>query len=91
MPHIRPETVSFDEINYDDREQVRQAQESLIREQAIRVQALDTVRKALEKCFETQGPNQQENCKHLAERYLDLLPTSEMRGFLSYQRNDPTK
>lgn len=91
MPHERPEPVSFDEIDYNDHRQLRQAQDSLLREQAIRVRALDVVRKALEKCFETQGPNQLENCRDLAERYLDLLPSSEMRGYNSYQRNDPTK
>jgi len=91
MTHQRPEPVSFDNIDYNDHRQVRQAQDSLICEQAIRVQSLDVIRKALEKCFETQGPNKFENCKDLAERYLDLLPSSEMRGYLSYQRNDPTK
>lgn len=91
MTHERPELVSFDEIDYNDHRQLRKAQDSMLREQAIRVQALDVVRKALEKCYETQGPNQQENCKDLAERYLDMLPTHEMRGYMSYQRNDPTK
>lgn len=91
MTHERPELVSFDEIDYSDHRKVRQAQESLIREQAIRVKSLEVLRRALEKCFETQGPNQQEACKDLAERYLDMLPNSEMRGYLKYQRNDPTK
>lgn len=85
------ELVSFDDIDYSDHRQLRKAQTSMLREQAIRVKALDVVRRALEKCFETQGPNQLENCRDLAERYLEMLPTHEMRGFLKYQRNDPTK
>lgn len=91
MTHERPELVSFDSIDYNNPRQVRDAQQTLIREQAVRVKALEVVRKALERCFETQGVNQFENCKEIAERYLDLLPNSEMRGYLAYQRNDWTK
>jgi hypothetical protein len=83
--------VSFDDIDYTDHKQLRAAQDSMLREQAIRVQALEVVRSALEKCYETQGSNQYENCKDLAERYLDLLPKAEVKGFLGYQRNDATK
>ncbi|CDO53334.1 NIDM subunit of mitochondrial NADH:ubiquinone oxidoreductase (complex I), putative [Geotrichum candidum] len=89
--HIRPESVSFDDIDYSDAKALRSAQDSLIREQWIRVEALKTVRRALEKCFQTQGPNQYENCKDIAEKYLDMLPTHRVQGYLAYQRNDPRK
>lgn len=67
--HIRPESVSFDEIDYSDPKALRSAQDSIVREQWIRVQAVNTVRRALEKCFQTQGPNQYENCKDIAGKY----------------------
>uniref|UniRef100_A0A060T4C2 ARAD1A15818p n=1 Tax=Blastobotrys adeninivorans TaxID=409370 RepID=A0A060T4C2_BLAAD len=89
--HIRPELVSFDDIDYNDPKQLRAAQQSMIREQWIRVEALKVLRGALEKCFQTQGSNQYENCKDLAERYLDMLPNHKVQGYLAYQRNDPTK
>lgn len=41
----------------------------MLREQWIRVKALKVVREALNKCFETQGPNHYENCKDLAGKY----------------------
>ncbi|VVT55779.1 uncharacterized protein SAPINGB_P004734 [Magnusiomyces paraingens] len=89
--HQRPELVSFDDIDYSDNQALKQAQESFVREQWIRVEALKTVRRALEKCFQTQGVNQYENCKDIAEKYLDMLPTHRVKGYLAYQRNDPRK
>ncbi|AOW00797.1 hypothetical protein B0I72DRAFT_142181 [Yarrowia lipolytica] len=89
--HQRPELVSFDDINYNDHKKVREAQESYTREQFIRLEALKTVRKALEKCYEESGPNHFEDCKNLAEQYLDMLPTHRLQGYLGYQRNDPSK
>jgi hypothetical protein len=83
--------VSFDDIDYSDYSQLRKAQQSMVREQWIQVKELGITREALEKCFETQQVNQLENCKYLAERYLDMLRTHRQKGFLAYQRNDPTK
>jgi hypothetical protein len=70
--HERPELVSFDEIDYNDPKQLRAAQQSMVREQWIRVQSLNVIRRALEKCFQTQGENQYENCKDLAGTYLKI-------------------
>lgn len=58
--------MSFDDIDYNDPKQLRAAQQSMVREQWIRVEALKVMRHALEKCFQTQGNNQYENCKDLA-------------------------
>ncbi|KAA8915334.1 hypothetical protein TRICI_002518 [Trichomonascus ciferrii] len=64
--HVRPELVSFDDIDYNDPKALRAAQQSMVREQWVRVEALKVLRRALEKCFQTQGANQYENCKDLA-------------------------
>jgi len=78
--HIRPESVSFDDIDYSDAKALRSAQDSLIREQWIRVEALKTVRRALEKCFQTQGPNQYENCKDIAGKITTSTKHSYTKG-----------
>lgn len=91
MPHIRSPLVSFDDIDYEDKEQIRQAQESMVREQYIRVASLKVTRKALEYCYKTSGPNHYEDCKELADKYLAMLPLCRISGSLGYQKNDVSK
>lgn len=67
--HERPALVSFDDIDYNNQRQIKAAQDSMLREQWIRVEALKVMRRALEKCYETQGQNQYENCKDLAGKF----------------------
>ena len=38
------------------------------------------VREELQKCHRAEGVNQQENCKWLAEKYLEKLEGSRVRG-----------
>ncbi len=83
--------VSFDEIDYRNPLDLKNAQESMLREQFIRIEALKMVRKALENCFRVNGPSGFEECRDLADKYLALLPNSRGEGFLGYQRNDPSK
>ncbi|GMG48695.1 unnamed protein product [Ambrosiozyma monospora] len=83
--------ISFDEIDYRNTHDLRRAQESLLREQFVKIEALKIVRKALENCFKVNGPNGFEECRNLADKYLDLLPESRAQGYLGYQRNDPSK
>jgi hypothetical protein len=84
--------VSFDEINYDNYSDLRKAQESMIREQWIRINALKVCRNALEKCYKNKGVNNFEDCRELAERYMQMMDTQgRVDGFYAYQKNDPTK
>lgn len=83
--------MSFDNIDYTNESQIAAAQDSMIREQWVRVSALKTVRRALEKCYKVSGVNQYEDCKPLAEKYLDMLPNHRVSGYLGYQKNDPSK
>lgn len=82
--------MSFDDINYDNYKELQQAQESMIREQWIRVNALKVCRTALEKCYKHKGVNHLEDCRGLAERYMMLLDT-KVDGCMGYQKNDPSK
>lgn len=92
MPeHTRAPHVSFDNIDYTNSEQLYQAQDSMIREQWVRVSALKTVRRALEKCYKISGVNHYEECKPLAEKYMQMLPDHRVSGYMGYQKNDPSK
>ncbi|GMM31105.1 hypothetical protein DAMA08_038500 [Martiniozyma asiatica (nom. inval.)] len=83
--------VSFDEIDYRNPVDLKNAQESMLKEQFVKIEYLKMVRKALENCWKVSGPNGYEDCRELADKYLALLPESRVQGYLGYQRNDPTK
>ncbi|VEU21282.1 DEKNAAC102596 [Brettanomyces naardenensis] len=83
--------VSFDEIDYRNPQDLKAAQESMLKEQFVRVEMVKMVRKALETCFKVNGPNGYEECRNLADKYMDMLPDYRAQGYLGYQRNDPTK
>lgn len=83
--------VSFDNIDYNDPIALKNAQESLLREQFVKIEIVKTVRKALENCFRVAGPNANEDCREIAEKYMNMLPDGRAQGFLGYQRNDPSK
>lgn len=88
----RNDSVSFDEIDYSNYSDLRKAQESMIREQWIRINALKVCRKALEKCYKQKGVNHFEDCRDLAERYMQMMDTQgRVDGFYGYQKNDPSK
>ncbi|QPG72838.1 hypothetical protein FOA43_000140 [Brettanomyces nanus] len=83
--------VSFDEIDYRNHADLKAAQESMLKEQFVKVEMVKFVRKALENCFKVNGPNGYEECRNLADKYLDMLPECRAQGYLGYQRNDPKK
>lgn len=83
--------MSFDDIDYKDAEKLRQAKESMLREEFIRVSALKTLRRSLEQCYKVSGVNAYEECKPMADKYIDLLPENTVAGYMFYMRNDPSK
>ncbi|GMM35796.1 hypothetical protein DASC09_031210 [Saccharomycopsis crataegensis] len=90
--HARSKNVSFDTIDYANGQQLKDAKDSMLREQWIRSSALKTVRRALEKCYRVSNVNQWEDCKPLADKYLEMLPEySRVGGYLFYMKNDPSK
>ncbi|KAK9467907.1 hypothetical protein V1512DRAFT_260335 [Lipomyces arxii] len=83
--------VSFDDIDYEDDKQIRAAQVSEVQRQLIRQHTLRVVRDALKMCYATQGVNHLEECKDLALKYLEMLPSHRIKGYNAVQRNDPSK
>ena len=56
------------------------ARDHHIREQWVKAMEARIVREELQKCHRAEGVNQQENCKWLAEKYLEKLEGSRVRG-----------
>jgi len=52
-----------------------------MRESWVKVMELRIVREKLGECYRREGVNHMETCKHLAERYLDMLKDSKIQGY----------
>ncbi|ODV89150.1 hypothetical protein CANCADRAFT_53660 [Tortispora caseinolytica NRRL Y-17796] len=89
--HPSFEKVSFDDIDYSKPGELLQAQESELREQWLKAEAFRQIQTVLSRCYRQQKTNSQENCRDIAEKYLEMLPKSNINGFLGIQRNDPSK
>ncbi|KAK9459140.1 uncharacterized protein V1516DRAFT_666415 [Lipomyces oligophaga] len=89
--HVRWKDVSFDDVDYANPSELKKAQFSEYQHQLVKLYAFRTVQRALEMCRKTQGVNAIEDCRHLALRYMELLPKSALRGHNFIQRNDPSK
>ena len=50
-----------------------QDRENWIRESWVKAMEARIVRTNLEKCYRVEGVNHYENCKHLADRYTEML------------------
>ncbi|KAK9456245.1 hypothetical protein V1511DRAFT_496952 [Dipodascopsis uninucleata] len=87
----RYKKVSFDDIDYKDPAQLRAAQRSELEHQWIKQYALRVTRDALKLCYETRSVNQLEDCKDLALKYFEMLPTHRLHGYAAIQKNDPSK
>ncbi|KAK7206864.1 nadh-ubiquinone oxidoreductase mitochondrial [Myxozyma melibiosi] len=87
----RYKKVSFDEIDYSDPSQLKAAQMSEVQHQWVKLYAMRTVRKALQMCYDTKGVNHIEDCRELALRYTEMLPSHRLHGYTGVQRNDPSK
>ncbi|KAL5503898.1 hypothetical protein ACEPAH_7969 [Sanghuangporus vaninii] len=70
-----------------DSETVAQLQDRLhardeqIRESWVRAMEVKIVRDELTKCQRTEGVNHYENCKSLAEKYLQMLRENRVKGY----------
>ncbi|SGZ47951.1 CIC11C00000001120 [Sungouiella intermedia] len=88
--HKRPELVSFDDINYENFDEVEKARTSMMREQWIRNQELRITHDALRKCKQYHGPDAQKNCRPLILKYMKMIESYPLQGYLGYQKNDPS-
>ncbi|CAK7197470.1 hypothetical protein SEUCBS139899_000117 [Sporothrix eucalyptigena] len=79
--------ASFDGVDYDDTKRLKLAQDAIIREQWVQVMMGRLVREEMSKCYYREGVNHLEKCGHLRERYLQLLKTARVKGYLFEQQN----
>jgi len=89
--HKRPELVSFDDIDYEKFPDVQQARKSMMREQWIRTYALRVTHEALRKCKQYHGEDAQKNCRPLVLKYMKMIESYPLQGYLGYQKNDPSQ
>lgn len=89
--HKRPELVSFDDIDYEKFPDVQQARKSMMREQWIRTYSLRVTHEALRKCKQYHGEDAQKNCRPLVLKYMKMLESYPLQGYLGYQKNDPSQ
>lgn len=83
--------MSFDDIDYDVFPQVHAARTTMLREQWIRNSALQITHDALRKCKRYHQADAQKNCRPLLLKYMKMIETYPMEGYLGYQKNDPSK
>jgi len=57
------------------------AREEHIRESWVKAMEARIVRDNLSKCQKVEGVNHYEKCKHLAERYTDMLKENRVKGY----------
>jgi len=57
------------------------AREQKLREDWIKLMEHRLLRDQLKKCYKTEGVNHFQNCKELAEKYLNLLEESKIKGY----------
>lgn len=89
--HKRNHLVSFDDISYENLADVQEARLSMMREQWIRNEALKVTREAMTKCKRYHGDDAQRNCRPLIMKYMKMLETHPLQGYLGYQKNDPSQ
>ncbi|GBC03833.1 hypothetical protein RclHR1_05350007 [Rhizophagus clarus] len=78
-----PIVPPLNEVEPSDRPGILDAREQKIREDWIKVMELRLIRDQLRKCYKTESVNHYQNCKELAEKYLDLLKESKIKGWKS--------
>lgn len=89
--HKRHELVSFDDIDYANFTDVEKARDSMLREQWIRTQSLRVTHEALRKCRQYHEDDAQKNCRPLVMKYMKMIESYGVQGYLGYQKNDPSK
>ncbi|GJN93510.1 hypothetical protein Rhopal_006567-T1 [Rhodotorula paludigena] len=67
--------------------EIKAAREEKIRQSWIGVMEAKLVREELQKCWRTEGVNHYEVCHALTEKYLDLLRTNRVEGYIKLDFN----
>ncbi|RUS28603.1 hypothetical protein BC938DRAFT_481692 [Jimgerdemannia flammicorona] len=69
------------EVDRTDRKAVLAAREQKIRDDWVKAMEARLIREGLAKCYKTQGVNHYENCRHLADLYLQTVKENKVVGF----------
>jgi len=83
-PKVPP---TFDGVNYDNNDELKAAQDAVLREQWVKSMMARLVREEMGKCYVREGVNHLEKCGRLRDRYMELLKDSKVRGYLFEQQN----
>ncbi|KAI8818677.1 uncharacterized protein EV422DRAFT_161715 [Fimicolochytrium jonesii] len=62
----------------EHRAAVLRSRDEFFKEQMVRFQEVHVVRDKMRWCYRREGVNHLQNCRHLAQQYLDLM--KEVRG-----------
>ncbi|KAH8100903.1 hypothetical protein BXZ70DRAFT_972107 [Cristinia sonorae] len=73
--------MAIDEARYAELQKKKQEREEHTRESWVRAMEARIVNDNLLKCHRIEGVNHYEKCKHLADRYLELLKDARVKGF----------
>ncbi|TCD63573.1 hypothetical protein EIP91_005212 [Steccherinum ochraceum] len=69
------------EEQYAELMKKQQARDEWLRESWIRAMEARIVSDNLQKCHRVEGVNHYEKCKHLADRYQEMLRDNRVKGF----------
>ncbi|KAJ3553942.1 hypothetical protein NM688_g3353 [Phlebia brevispora] len=59
----------------------KKSQDEHIRESWVRAMEARIVQQNLQKCYRIEGVNHLEKCKHLADRYTEMLRENRIQGY----------
>jgi NADH dehydrogenase (ubiquinone) 1 beta subcomplex subunit 10 len=67
-----------------DRAAVLEDKERFMKEQLVRTQEITIIREKLKWCYRREGVNHLENCREIANQYLDLISAIKSGWFKAY-------
>ncbi|KAF7795969.1 hypothetical protein EIP86_007138 [Pleurotus ostreatoroseus] len=73
--------MAIDEARKEELLAKKKARDEHIRESWVRAMEARIVQDNLQKCYRIEGVNHFENCKHLADRYTEMLRENRIQGF----------
>ncbi|KAH9838363.1 NADH-ubiquinone oxidoreductase 12 kDa subunit [Rhodofomes roseus] len=73
--------MAIDEVRAEELKARVKEREDLIRESWVRAMEAKIVRENMQKCYRIEGVNHGEKCKHLAEKYTQMLQENKVKGY----------
>ncbi|THH27409.1 hypothetical protein EUX98_g6772 [Antrodiella citrinella] len=73
--------MAIDEARFAELKKKKEAQDASLRESWVRAMEARIVNDNLQKCHRIEGVNHYEKCKHLADRYTEMLKDARVKGY----------